>query len=271
MQFNSMQQRGLSLPELLLVLIVSMSIFYLSLRQYTLWRNDANAMQVRANADAIMQAMAKYHQQNCYGSTNPITYALTPGTLNPNHVPSPAKNIPIDINTDLMGNNLLAKTALLNPLLDQTTANPLSAYVAQFNLYPPHPRLVCTEGSNAPSAGSVNCTANTSIGSVVNYTIQVAILLKDTAHAQTYLHQLQGDCLSNLVGKVVMPCHGAHPITGPYVVWERQPGSVSSRDNATYWGLLPTVNQFTQMYTTANILVLTDGLATSQQSYLCSK
>ncbi len=269
MRFNKTQQRGLSLPELLLVIVIGMSISYMSIRQYRIWRNDADASAVRENIDTIMQAMAKYYRQNCYGSTNPTTAAVTPGTLNPNYVPTPTNTVPINIITELKGNHLLPNALAFNPLLNQTAGNPLTGYVAQFNLYPSHERRICTQGTNAFSAGSASCTASAAIGTVVNYTIQVAILLKDTAHAQTYLHQLQGDCLSNLAGNIVTPCNAPDHSAGPYVVWERQPSLVSSRDNSTYWSSLPNVNQFTQMYTTSNILVLTDGLATSQQSYLC--
>ena len=269
MQVLKVKQGGITLLELLLVITIGMSIFYLALRQYTVLKVDANASQVRANVDSIMQAMAKYYRQNCYGTTNPITNTVTPGTLNPHYEPAPTSNVPIDLTAALNANHLLANALPFNSLIQQTAGDPLSGYIAQFNLYPPHERRICTEGRDASSAGDANCTASVNTGTVVNYTIQVAVRLNNTANAHTFLRQLQGDCLSTLAGNLVTPCHAANHVEGPYVVWERQPSLMSSRENATYWSMLPNVNQFTQMYTTSNILVLTDGLARAQQAYLC--
>lgn len=253
-------QRGVSLVEALLVLIIGASILFFSLRQYEVFRRDADVQQVQANVDMLFLAMTQFYRANCYGQVNPATGALTPGRLNPAHSSSPLPGpVHIDINADLVGGGYLSDDVPfpISPLVDNS-ADPndkFSGYVVQFN-----------------SAQSTR-TMNGTIGTVVIWKPQVAVKIKDPDLTSQYLYLLGGNCLSSASGNIVTPCPTSGSTTGTDVVWERMPSLASSEANSTLWPLRAVLNQFTQMYTTHSTayLLTRGGLTPANQTqyYLC--
>lgn len=261
-------QSGATLLEIMLVLVVGSFILYLSIQQYLTYRRDSDVYQLQANVNTLFQGLTAYYQMNC-GGTVDATNTQVPGTLNPDYSPAPGANVPIDINNDLIANNLITSVIPLNPIVNTAGAGTTNGYVAQFNMTQPEPsRLICTAGTNATGPNDPNCTATTTVGSIVIWKAQVAVQLKNAATAKQYLNLLQGDCLSSLSGNIVTPCDTSGN-TGTFVVWERLPSSANSKTVSDYWGSLPTVKQFSQMYNTYPVNDLTNGSQTTNQYFLC--
>lgn len=261
------RQAGFSLMEIVLVCVIAGSIMFLGMQLYLSMRKDADARQVRANVDAIFQAMANFYKANCYGQTK-ADHTVAPGVLNPAYWGGAVPPVvAININTDLIQKGFLAPNALLQtPIVNASgAAGTTQGYVAQFNSKT-RPRLVCIEGYGA--ANTSTCTKTATVGTIIEWQAQVSVEL-DTTPATTpdpYLALLAGDCLSDIAGFLVTPCTGTN--TGIYVVWQRNPSTGSKESGSTYWHTTPTVKQFNQMYTTypMNSLVNSGG---ANQNYLC--
>lgn len=254
------RQSGLSLVEALLVLIIATSILFFSLRQYEVFRRDADIQQVKANVDVLFVAMAEFYKANCYGQVDPTTGAVTAGRLNPAHASNPLPGpVHIDINADLIAGGYLTDDVPfpLSPIVDNSAdpTDKFSGYIVQFN------------------SAQATRTMNGTIGTVVTWKPQIAVRIKDTTLTSQYLNLLNGNCLSSLSGNTVTPCPTAGSSTGTYVVWERMPSLVSSKANSTLWPLRAVLNQFTQMYTThsTTYLLTRSGLTPANQTqyYLC--
>lgn len=263
------QYEGVTLVEALLVVAIASGIIYLSVQQYQSYKHDGDIIQVNANVNTIFQAMTSYYRANCYGQTN-ASQQMVAGSLNPLYTPPPSTSVPIDITALLKTPGYLTTAMPFNPLVDSTGPG-ANGYVAQFNKATTT-RYECLTGINATGPSDPKCTKKTAVGTIVVWKAQVAILLKDTAQANQYVKLLDGDCLSDYAGGIVTPCSSSGN-TGKYVVWERLPSSNSNTSSVSdYWETIPTVHQFTQMYTTDPILLLTpdpNGPATSNQYYLC--
>lgn len=252
---------GVSLLELLLVLVVAGLILIAGYRQYLIYRYDADVQQLKQNVDILMASMTLYYRANC-GETGALspTVALT----------DPMK---IDINNDLIQNGYLSANAFpVSPLVNRKGGD-LGGYRVQFNKLT-MPRSVCTSATGTDSAGPLTtqgCASSTVIGTILIWKPQVAVSLANTALAQTQLQQLGGDCLSSPSSNTtVYPCSANQP--GTFVVWERLPSNASTQMNTPFHQLMPTAQQFQQMYTTYPITYLTQSSGVGPyetQYFLC--
>lgn len=287
--------KGVTLLEVLLVLAVISSIIILSIRQYQIYRLDADVHQVRFNIDQLTNAAAGYYQANCTNG----------GTLDPDS--SPTSPYVINVTSDLINKGFLPANALgYSPLIDN--ASPLGAYQVQFNKYTT-PRQVCVRGTNAtgitPSAG---CTSALQIGTLVIWKIQVAVLLNDSTLAQQYQNLFLADCVStksatgivscsqsasfsalcqfyrnippndplyaiynSLANNMGCPTSGSSASYNNYVVWERLPSFATPDTQSPFWQTNPLVQQFTQMYSTYPITYLTGANHTTEFQYFCGR
>jgi type II secretory pathway pseudopilin PulG len=254
------QQAGMTILEVLLVIVIGSSIIYLSIQQYLSYRRDSDAAVVQANVNAIFQAMAGYFRANCYGTQydNSPTPKLIPGVLNP--AVSPDAIVPVAI-ADLIAGGYLSQNAIIpNPIVNAGGAG-TGGYVAQFNRQnPPSNRQICT---------SSNCETSQPIGQIYTWQIQVSAQLHNTATTTQFFKSLGGNCLSSSSGSSVAPCPTTGVGSGIFVVWTRLPGLANTQAKSDYWVTTPTVSQFTQMYTTYPITTLTDGSMTADQYYTC--
>jgi Tfp pilus assembly protein PilE len=263
---NKKQMLGVSLIEVILALLIGISLLLISIRQYQSFKLDQDIRQLQYNVDTIFQAMNRYYQANCFGTTHPSTGVVTSGTLNP--ALNPANPFLINITTDLANTgfltNRIPRSLIVNTAGPAT--NQYNGYVAQFNQSTQSKMLCISSG----------CASQTNVGTIVTWRAQVAVLLQKPPQAQQYKNALTADCLSNLgAGGTVIPCTPVS-ISGNYLVWERLPSFASPNSESESWVLNPTVNQFTQMYTTypGTYLLNTQGQITAQptnpsQNYLC--
>lgn len=231
---NKTNQSGLTLLEVLLVLVLITTIVLFSLRQYEIFKLDAEVKQVRANVDNLLQAGANYYQANC------------------NHnLDSNQTILPISVNT-LQDQDFLTAILAPSPLIDDKT------YVVQLNKVKDDPNRMM----------NLTPTTQVPVGKIIIWRIQVAAKLKDEKQAETYKNLLGADCLSNANGGSVTPCESAVS-QGNYAVWERLPSFASAEAQSDYWVSNPLLKQFNQMYTTYPILSLTNQFKTSHQDYRC--
>lgn len=253
--------QGVTLFEMLLVLAIAMSILYLGIKQYNVLSLDADATKVQANVDTIFAGLTQYYRVNCFGS-NPMGYNGTApviGTLNA--AKAQTTPFPINITTDLMNAGYMSYKLQNNSLANPTIAN---TYIAQFNPQPGQIVQTCTHSSSPPTC---DVGAQTQIGTVVSWTAQVAVKMKDANTAKAYAKSLGANCSSTLSGGYVNPCSLSTP--GVYVVWEKQPSFASSQaySNSTYWESMPLVKQFTKMYSVDPITTLTTGNHSPEYQY----
>jgi prepilin-type N-terminal cleavage/methylation domain-containing protein len=257
-------QKGFTILEVMLVLVIAATIVYMSISQYQNYRRDADVIQLEANVNTIFQAMGQYYKVNCDGwwQSNKMQY----GALHPEK--KPPSPFQVDIQ-ELKDNGFLADLPAFNPLVDEDSEIGTKGYVAQFNQGQPVKRKICTESQKGAPDGpdSADCTRRADTGTIYVWRAQVAVELKNPDLAEQYLNILRGDCLSSAQDNVVAPC--SDKTGGTYVVWERLPGHANTGVKSSSWLTIPTVSQFKQMYTTYPILNLTNKFKEPDQYYLC--
>lgn len=269
------KQSGVTLLELMLALVIGVAILYMGFSQYQQFRSDTNVQELQANVNQIFQAMGLYYKANCFGTFNPSTGKVQPGTLNPDFAGPMAlpPNKPINIKTDLVQGGYLptqlATVVPYNPLVDSKGPGTFG-YVAQFNKFT-EPRYVCT-GTNSGSPAQQGCadTDKVNVGTILIWKPQISILLANPKDADTYKGVLNADCTSRLSDQIVLPCSQNSP--GPYLVWERLPSMTDPSNTSSYWQTNHQSAAFTQMYTTYPINYLiskTGSTPYDKQYYLC--
>lgn len=271
-------QEGMTLLELMLVLAISGAILVSGLNLYQSFMVDVNAQQLKYNVDVLFQGLANYYKSNCIQYINQSGTLTKSGTLDPD-TGSIKNPFPIDPAADLSSAGYLAAPYpfVQNPLVaapptvDPTNPSPPAPnpnYVTQFN-------LVYIPGTVNEPQRVINMSSGTqwSAGNIVLWKAQVAVQLSTAAakSAQAYKGMLGADCVStyDASSNSVTPCEtaqGGTAQTGTYLVWERLPSFASPETVSDVWPSMPTVTQFTQMYTTYPISLLING---QTQNYLC--
>ena len=260
---------GVTLLEIMLVLVIASGIIMLGLKQYNSMRVYGNAAQVQGNVDNLFQAAAFYYHANCQRQIDPVTMnqVNAAGTLDPDYIdpvttlPAPPSNpYPVPITT-LLSAGYLPASPIANAMINDSSAN---SYIIQFNQETPAPDRIL----NTP-------TGPVKLGKIINYTIQIAVELKDPKKANVYQKLLNAECLSRLIGTVVMPCSSAWwvpPVGGViYAVWERQPSFAVPNSQSDLWQTNMVNKEFNQFYTTKPVSYLGSlpAASYSQQNYLC--
>ncbi len=214
---------GITLIEVILVLVVASAIIAMSIRFYTYLKSDSDVMQVRANVDAIFVAMKDYYHVNCYGYQGSAN-KLVPGTLNP--AASPPSIMPIDITSALITPKFLTETLMPTSIVNASGSG-TNGYVAQFN----------------------EVTYTNSNGTVVSWQAQVSVQLaaNKVSNATAYAGWMAAECLSNISGSTVTPCASSGN-TGSFLVFQRTIANASREGSSTYWQMTPSLNTFRQMY-----------------------
>lgn len=245
------RESGLSLLELLLVLAIAGVLIVMGIRQYQILKIDADSRQVQANVDTLFQAAVKFYQAECdqkIGAYNNLGY------LNPNTGISP--DSPTSITMDLLKPYLATTTFPDNSIVAGTD------YTVQFVPHTSERKVTVDTGTGS--------TEEKTIGTILIWSIQVIVKLRDSSKADLYFRLLRGDCLvpsATTTGS----CTG--PGTGGYVVFERLPSFAANQNETPYWLMNPLVKQFKQMYTTYPVqyLINTGGETPTgeRQYFLC--
>lgn len=185
------KQKGMTVLEILLVVVIGGAIVLMGVNQYNSYRLVADARQVKYSIDVLTQAAAQYYRASCnITATSQLNSPLDP-TTTPN-------TVPIDIAAVLQAGGFLTQTIASNPLVDDTAAGTWQGYTVVLKKTTAD-RNICVEGSNAtgltPAKG---CTQTQKIGTTVNWSIQVGVVLKKPEIAKYILGLSNGSCVSSL-------------------------------------------------------------------------
>jgi type II secretory pathway pseudopilin PulG len=251
MRISIKSQVGVTLVEILLVIVIGLGLLMLGVRQYQSYRVDADALQLRNNVDMMLQAVARFYFANCNGTYNPNgSPPFKPGLLHPNSAP---KNpFLVNIQTQLVNAGYLSASPFpINPIVNSgSPVTQFGGYVAQLN-QTTQTRLVCSTGNAATgvTAGQ-GCSSTLQTGTIIIWLPQVAILIKDTTKVKVYANLLNADCTSSLAGTTVAPCSSKKP--GNYLVWQRTPSmpSTTMQGNSSELGLQGVLSSGNLMYQT---------------------
>lgn len=286
--------QGMTLLEVMLVLLIGASITVMGIRVYQSWVLQSNIEQVKSSVDTLLSSVANYYQAVCGQTSSPV---LSPTSINP---------VVINISTTLMGlpggsgsgpvtvsPKYLISSIIPNPLLDTTAATgSLQGYYAQLNpisgamqtyacwnfgtstygtsvKYDTGPyntsNVVC---SNKPQPSTPTYAPLPSPAAVIVWKAQVAVKLRSDLNAATYQQLMAADCTSSLSGTGgVAPCKDNTP--GQYLVWERLPSLASPDTSSGYWISMPGIKLFKRQYEHDQMLELTGSTGTGSQYYLC--
>lgn len=224
------KQDGVTLLEILLVLLIGAVIITMSIQRFQKYRINQEVEQVKINVDLLFQGMGYLYQADCRNKN------IFNRNNNPNVI-------------DLQNHHQFFSQWPLPPtsIIDNSTN---TGYLAQFNLVLPGLTRNIREcySLNTPS-----CSAPEEIPlkhSIQIWRIQIAVKLMDATKAKQYQAALGADCISSIRSNLsVYSCEDTHrPVIGDYLVWERVPSFASQRTSS---GLLPmmfVLKQFNQQY-----------------------
>jgi type II secretory pathway pseudopilin PulG len=244
------KSQGITLLEIMLVLAVASSLFLIGLRVYQQFKQQRISAEIKANADTLMQGMARYYQAYCRSG----------GKLN-----STAASVAINITDDLINKGFIDATwQMPSPIV--------ASYVTQFNSFFAT-RYVSANANwpNPPDALTAKPIMRSS--SVLIWKIQVAAKINDRKNIDTYRSLTGATCISSLAGEIVNPCTTSSK-TGDYLVWERLPSYASPESKSPLWPSIARSKQFNQDYTNDDFYALntddsTWDVSTQYEVYLC--
>lgn len=251
-------EQGVTLLEIIFVLIIAGTFVILALRQYQIYQLDADLRQVKANVDTLFQAMSGYYKANCiqnrdYYSGTPLTQGALDPTVSGSNLPP---QIPISITQNLVPTYLAQWPVTEVPSIVNDDKG--EGYIVQFNLAnsPPVWRTI-TNGNNSVQ-----------VGQIYFWNIQVAVQLANPDLATTFQNLLAADCISTLSGTTVLPCNQTTGQGGDYLVWSLSPSNATGQ-LSTLWPTMPLLLQFKRQYTTDDMRALNDPTFENSQYYLC--
>jgi type II secretory pathway pseudopilin PulG len=244
--------KGVSLLELLLVLVIASGILYFSIQQYFIYKQDSEVRQLQANVDLLFQGLGSYFRAYCKEEPFSRFYG-------PQHLRVTMNELQPYLNGKIKPNVLVDNRLPVN-----------QEYILQFNQFQTQDAAPPPLVENLPYRSvMVAPDKSVPVGYITVWQAQVAVKLRDRATAPQYQAWLGADCVSSLGGTFVTPC-AANPRQGAYAVFTRQPSLPSTQANSTYWPSMPVAAQFTQMYEAPSILLLLiDPSLAQQQYYVC--
>lgn len=248
---------GVTLIEIMLVLVIGAMILLFGFQQYASFRRDAEIRQLQNNVNTLFQGLARYYRANCM--QDPFNTAR-PGLI-----------VAVSYNT-LVKEGFLPEKLSPNAYVQGSGADPNTAYILQFNQL-----QVPTTGLPQRLQKLANST-NANMGSIIIWQAQVAVNLSNIAPPSAIRGAASADCLStgttdNDGVPAVVACSGAGADTNPFAVWERLPSFPNNdvQNSSPLWQTMSTVKEFTQMYTTYPFSVLANpnSTITPNQYYIC--
>jgi type II secretory pathway pseudopilin PulG len=270
--------KGVTMFEMMLVLVIAGMIIALSISRYWLYERRNEMEQLTATVNTIFRALENYYQANCIQNRTYSGTITTNGALDPSNTtafPSGPPVMPfsqlIDISTQLLSSTTagyLTQPIIPLDLVDTTVG--YQGFIVQFNL-----ATVTRESSNSSNVPLP-------IGTVYFWKPQVAVKMRDATNIAAYKNALAANCVSDLdpSGKTVIPCESTDPtppLTGAYLVWERLPMFADLNAIPNTWPSAPLLKQFKDQYThdtfyemnNAGKVETTDSSGSGPSYYLC--
>lgn len=235
---------GVTLLEVLLVMAIAASLIMFSINLYQQYRADQFAIQLRYNADTVLESLAYYYQANCSeGPGRTLSQTPYPTVFNDGG----------DLYNDLKNGFLPSNWQPYNPLIDGTAAN--DGYFVQFNLIPPFKKqvYVCNPYDTSGVGGAHPCSTPQEIpnSEVIIWQVQLAIKMKNPASTLGYLGLSGADCAVNSLPTNAPVNCSSRVISGSanYLVWQRLPSFASPAVVGDQWVSMPQTKEFNRQYT----------------------
>lgn len=271
MQVRKIQ--GVTLLEIMLVLVIASTVIIMGLRAYMGYKKDNDFRVVENNVNTVFQAMGQYVRANCAGPN---------GALFPNLTATPKvdPNVIVGITpVTLVTKGFLAKWPLqFSALVDNSDA---TSYILQFNptLSSTMNVVSCDSQTDSSTCTTTPMPLTANVQSLI-WNAQVAIKIRSTDEAtiKAAAARLGADCISTLAGttpETIQKCTPTplpFPASGPaYLVFERLPSFAAPTINSPLSQSMPLVKQFNMQYTHDPMYEFNLGNSTASgtQYYVC--
>lgn len=280
---------GITLLETLLVLSVGAALVTMGLRFYKQWTNYIDTQNLVANVDQLFTAMQNYYQANCRYQLDSLGNPVSLGTLDPSSPNYTGTPFVLTINdggsgtaqkTDLYTLGFLSSRSWhpTNPIVDSSPTD--KGYFIQFNRQTDtHPSVYACPGN---TTGPTTCTASTATqltstnspplnATIVFWTSQVAVKVRDTAKSAVLRAELNADCgTTSSTDTCSSGSASAAADNSTYLVWERPAIMITESLTSPLWVSSPLTKQFNMQYTNDGMSALSDVKSTRPiQNYLC--
>lgn len=257
---------GVTLLEILLVIAIGSSFILFAIRQYQLYQAQQYALQLRYNAETLLEALSYYYQANCAaGSGRTLSQTPLPSVYDDSG----------KLYTDLTKGFLPGNWQPINPLVDNAATN--KGYFVQFNNRSAGNRNinVCySYWSTSGTAGTQGCSPAQAISNapIILWQEQLAIKMKNPAQTLGYLGLSGADCaVDSLTSGAPVDCSNTSTTGQPnYLVWQRLPSFASPTLTGDQWINQPIQKSFIQQYTHDPMYELyLQGTGSTTFNYLC--
>jgi type II secretory pathway pseudopilin PulG len=168
------KQAGVTLLETILALVIASSLTIMGLRAYYGWQNELALSQIGEDVGLIFDAMKLYYYGNCAAGASLGQISTTPVVV-------------LSGSINLLTPYLSQPIQTQNPLVNTTDSNTYYGYIAQFNLH---------TSSRIPPSTSYMGDGSTVVGTIVGWTSQVAVELKNTNLVPGVASGLGAECTS---------------------------------------------------------------------------
>lgn len=266
------KENGVTLLEMLLVLLIMSSFLILGIQQYQNYQIEQNAIQLRYTINALLEGMSNYYQANCQNGT------LAPANLTRFPPVPPIFNDNGNLYS-VITQNYINNWQPLNPIVDNDATQ--SGYLVQFNFFD-IPRTkkayVCYNFWSTTGDAAPGCDTPTLIpGSrVVGWGIQVAVKIRDPQRTAGFVGLTGADCaVTNISDIRAANCANDGVDDDPnnlhYLVWQRVPSYASADISSDLWLTNPVVKEFKLQYTNDPMYEIYLQGVQGSMYYLCGR
>jgi hypothetical protein len=260
-------QVGLTLLEIMLVLVVATSVVLASLKQIQVYMLDNDIAAIKANVDNLFSASGLFYRTYCSQNSfaGNTSVRLLPSTLDVPSSPVTSGNgfltVPLCYPT-----GKCAWYGVPNNIVN--TSDSSGGYIAQFNSLPmsSSPQATMNTACNAKDCSSTSPgpVVNNNLPSmkVVFVTLQVSVLMKNVKLASYVEGVLGADCLStenSSTPPTVNPCTSPAPAGATWVVFTRLPAFASPESTSALWPSMARLKEFNMQYTHDQMYELMTG------------
>jgi len=235
-------QNGVTLLEALLVIVISLSIVLLGVRQYQAYKIQQEYAVLKFNADMLLQAMKQYYQANC--GKNGTLYRNSSDELDP-----------AAFDVDDVDKYISYSWPKINTV--QAEGDTSTVYTAYFlPTLASRYQYACFYFPNGTD--TLDCTDekliidNEDKKNILLWKSQVAIEVRDPDNATYYTHMVGADCATNANPSEPIDCETDGVKMGEsatYFIWQKLPSFSSGTMSSPLWQTNYRTKEFNFQYT----------------------
>lgn len=240
------KERGVTILEVLLVLVIMTSLILMGLRWYQTLQTENNYGVLKSDVDQLFLALRQYYQANCGTINN--------GTANPNNIFFPKSGtISSFVTPPASGLQpyLPSNWPRHTPIIDTASDN---GFTSQFNLYLPASKLPQKVQYVCYNFGTPACSTQAPIpnSQIFIWQMQVAVKMLNPTEAYEYRATAGADCAASDISGGPIVCSdnaSIDPANATYLIWQRAPSDVPIEMRSPLWMYDPVLKEFKLQYT----------------------